>query len=157
MRPIHDNALFCYYPKVSLSVYTLMCSVACMHCFEKSPAYYEKKIQKRIKLFANIHAHNTLQHTATHCNTLQHTATHCSMMSSATHCTTLRRTAICVWKSIHTQYALNLYFNFVLISLEYFCIQFKLDLNVYMYTVKHTATHCNTLQHIATLCNSSSI
>ena len=127
MRPIHDNALFCYYPKVSLSVYTLMCSVACMHCFEKSPAYYEKKIQKRIKLFANIHAHNTLQHTATHCNTLQHTATHCSMMSSATHCTTLRRTAICVWKSIHTQYALILYL--------------------------HTATHCNALQRTATHCN----
>ena len=70
-----------------------------------------------------------LQHTATHCNTLQHAATRCDTLQ-------------------HTAPQCN---NTSLPGATHHCHMSNRPSRKSM--LKHTATHCHTLQHAATHCN----
>ena len=115
---------------------------------------------------------NTLQHTATHCNTLQHTATHCNTQQhTATHCNTLQFTAIHTATHCNTLQCTvtrcNTYQRAPAIVkgnpslLTDFAPVTQMHLSGHCYRsvhivcphtrIKHTATHCNTLQHTVTL------
>jgi len=78
-------------------------------------------------------AHNTLQHTATHCNTLQHKeVSGPALQNTATHCNKMQHTA--------TQYLTA-------------TIHISIQRQEHLDHVCTTATHCNTLQLTATHCN----
>jgi len=92
---------------------------------------------------------NTLLHTATHCNTRRHTATHCNTLQhTATHCNTLSLT--CQSRVPSYRYR-PILFGMALFAcglIDY--LLYSTILCIRYYTLHHTATHCNTLQHTAT-------
>jgi len=87
---------------------------------------------------------NALQHTATHCNTLQHTAYrlphiayggHWNIATTATRCSILQHTASHrLWRSSK---------RIAILARDSTTHCKKIQ------TLKHTAAHCNTLQHTA--------
>ena len=114
---------------------------------------------------------NTLQHAATRCNTLQHTATRChgihlwrrAQFQNQLSSFFLIRDITCeclsnMWPGIHIcldpfhMYVMSLYFIIL-----FFIIVSNTPISIYralhsLYSIIHS-THCNTLQHTATHCN----
>ena len=100
---------------------------------------------------------STLQHTATHCNTLQHTAT-LSLLNKCTHRYSTNAScpcalghllmSMCTW-TVHIE--TNAHINVHCPSGQCTLMCAFVSMCTLMFSYFTTATHCNTLQHTATV------